>query len=94
MVSPAQIRAEQPQRKRPKYTRSKTGCLTCRAKKIKVRGPAHFAEPPSVVLGHFNVPSMRLRLEKVGSESRGKMRDPEIFEARWKSVAASISPVM
>lgn len=26
------------QRKRPKYTRSKTGCLTCRAKKIKV-GP-------------------------------------------------------
>ncbi|THH31795.1 hypothetical protein EUX98_g2402 [Antrodiella citrinella] len=24
------------QRKRPKYTRSKTGCLTCRAKKIKV----------------------------------------------------------
>lgn len=37
MVSPAQIRAEQPQRKRPKYTRSKTGCLTCRAKKIKVR---------------------------------------------------------
>ncbi|EPQ57381.1 hypothetical protein GLOTRDRAFT_115334 [Gloeophyllum trabeum ATCC 11539] len=24
-----------PQRKRPKYTRSKTGCLTCRAKKIK-----------------------------------------------------------
>ncbi|EJD02766.1 uncharacterized protein FOMMEDRAFT_156100 [Fomitiporia mediterranea MF3/22] len=35
MVSPAQIRTEQPQRKRPKYTRSKTGCLTCRAKKIK-----------------------------------------------------------
>ncbi|KAL5485373.1 hypothetical protein ACEPAI_8015 [Sanghuangporus weigelae] len=35
MVSPAQIRADQPQRKRPKYTRSKTGCLTCRAKKIK-----------------------------------------------------------
>ena len=25
------------QRKRPKYTRSKTGCLTCRVKKIKVR---------------------------------------------------------
>lgn len=24
------------QRKRPKYTRSKTGCLTCRGKKIKV----------------------------------------------------------
>ncbi|KAJ3829958.1 hypothetical protein F5880DRAFT_1459682, partial [Lentinula raphanica] len=23
------------QRKRPKYTRSKTGCLTCRVKKIK-----------------------------------------------------------
>ncbi|OCB87412.1 hypothetical protein A7U60_g5552 [Sanghuangporus baumii] len=37
MVSPAQIRAEHPQRKRPKYTRSKTGCLTCRAKKIKVK---------------------------------------------------------
>ncbi|KAH8119274.1 hypothetical protein DFH11DRAFT_1564031 [Phellopilus nigrolimitatus] len=31
----AQMRAEQTQRKRPKYTRSKTGCLTCRAKKIK-----------------------------------------------------------
>ena len=29
-------RNEPPQRKRPKYTRSKTGCLTCRAKKIKV----------------------------------------------------------
>ncbi|OCH95164.1 hypothetical protein OBBRIDRAFT_810069 [Obba rivulosa] len=27
------------QRKRPKYTRSKTGCLTCRAKKIKVSRP-------------------------------------------------------
>ena len=25
------------QRKRPKYTRSKTGCLTCRRKKVKVR---------------------------------------------------------
>ena len=47
MVSPAQIRAEQPQRKRPKYTRSKTGCLTCRAKKIKVRDTALFAEPPT-----------------------------------------------
>ncbi|KAL5523610.1 hypothetical protein ACEPAG_7783 [Sanghuangporus baumii] len=35
MVSPAQIRSDQSQRKRPKYTRSKTGCLTCRAKKIK-----------------------------------------------------------
>ncbi|KAI5123697.1 hypothetical protein M0805_001724 [Coniferiporia weirii] len=31
----AQMRNEQPQRKRPKYTRSKTGCLTCRGKKIK-----------------------------------------------------------
>src|SRR4051812_21124917 len=29
-------RAETAQRKRPKYTRSKTGCLTCRVKKIKV----------------------------------------------------------
>ena len=29
-------RPEQPQRKRPKYTRSKTGCLTCRTKKVKV----------------------------------------------------------
>ncbi|KAF8200693.1 hypothetical protein BJ912DRAFT_946833 [Pholiota molesta] len=28
-------RPEVPQRKRPKYTRSKTGCLTCRVKKIK-----------------------------------------------------------
>ncbi len=27
----------QAQRKRPKYTRSKTGCMTCRVKKIKVR---------------------------------------------------------
>ncbi|KAI0764447.1 hypothetical protein BC629DRAFT_1251917, partial [Irpex lacteus] len=26
---------QQYQRKRPKYTRSKTGCLTCRAKKVK-----------------------------------------------------------
>jgi hypothetical protein len=29
-------RPESTQRKRPKYTRSKTGCLTCRVKKIKV----------------------------------------------------------
>ncbi|KAJ7680515.1 hypothetical protein DFH06DRAFT_420654 [Mycena polygramma] len=33
-VSP-QPRQEAPTRKRPKYTRSKTGCLTCRVKKIK-----------------------------------------------------------
>ncbi len=32
-------RPELGQRKRPKYTRSKTGCLTCRVKKIKVRHP-------------------------------------------------------
>lgn len=31
-----QPRSEPQQRKRPKYTRSKTGCLTCRVKKIKV----------------------------------------------------------
>lgn len=36
-IVPAQPRPEQVvQRKRPKYTRSKTGCLTCRGKKIKV----------------------------------------------------------
>ncbi|KAF8578699.1 hypothetical protein K439DRAFT_1361525, partial [Ramaria rubella] len=29
------IRTEPVTRKRPKYTRSKTGCLTCRVKKIK-----------------------------------------------------------
>ncbi|KIJ67948.1 hypothetical protein HYDPIDRAFT_25403 [Hydnomerulius pinastri MD-312] len=34
VVAP-QPRAEPQQRKRPKYTRSKTGCLTCRVKKIK-----------------------------------------------------------
>ncbi|KAJ7683231.1 hypothetical protein B0H17DRAFT_942044, partial [Mycena rosella] len=33
-VSP-QPRQEPATRKRPKYTRSKTGCLTCRVKKIK-----------------------------------------------------------
>ncbi|CAL1707626.1 unnamed protein product [Somion occarium] len=32
---PPTPRPEATQRKRPKYTRSKTGCLTCRAKKIK-----------------------------------------------------------
>ncbi|THG99374.1 hypothetical protein EW026_g2958 [Hermanssonia centrifuga] len=36
MHAPAALpRPEQPTRKRPKYTRSKTGCLTCRAKKVK-----------------------------------------------------------
>ncbi|TDL26232.1 hypothetical protein BD410DRAFT_573060 [Rickenella mellea] len=35
LVGPTTVRTEQPQRKRPKYTRSKTGCLTCRMKKIK-----------------------------------------------------------
>ncbi|KAF9222571.1 hypothetical protein BS17DRAFT_802813 [Gyrodon lividus] len=34
VVAP-QSRNESQQRKRPKYTRSKTGCLTCRVKKIK-----------------------------------------------------------
>ena len=36
LSQPARNEANQ-QRKRPKYTRSKTGCLTCRVKKIKVR---------------------------------------------------------
>lgn len=36
VVAPT-TRVETGQRKRPKYTRSKTGCLTCRGKKIKVR---------------------------------------------------------
>ncbi len=45
--SPLHIMQELGQRKRPKYTRSTTGCLTCRIKKIKVRAslqsdtPAH-----------------------------------------------------
>ncbi|KAF9653199.1 hypothetical protein BDM02DRAFT_2144413 [Thelephora ganbajun] len=34
VVSPSN-RVENGQRKRPKYTRSKTGCMTCRGKKIK-----------------------------------------------------------
>ncbi|KAF9792495.1 hypothetical protein BJ322DRAFT_1029605 [Thelephora terrestris] len=34
VASPAP-RVEAGQRKRPKYTRSKTGCMTCRGKKIK-----------------------------------------------------------
>jgi len=32
---PSMSREDSAQRKRPKYTRSKTGCLTCRVKKIK-----------------------------------------------------------
>lgn len=36
VVAPS-TRVENGQRKRPKYTRSKTGCMTCRGKKIKVR---------------------------------------------------------
>ncbi|RDX55109.1 hypothetical protein OH76DRAFT_1339762 [Lentinus brumalis] len=36
VVAPSTMRQDPAsQRKRPKYTRSKTGCLTCRAKKIK-----------------------------------------------------------
>jgi hypothetical protein len=34
--APTLPREDNAQRKRPKYTRSKTGCLTCRVKKIKV----------------------------------------------------------
>lgn len=34
-VAPHPYRMEEGPRKRPKYTRSKTGCLTCRAKKVK-----------------------------------------------------------
>lgn len=36
-VSPPTRAETLPQRKRPKYTRSKTGCMTCRVKKVKVR---------------------------------------------------------
>lgn len=35
-IVPPMPREDSAQKKRPKYTRSKTGCLTCRAKKIKV----------------------------------------------------------
>jgi hypothetical protein len=35
-IEPPTPRTEAAQKKRPKYTRSKTGCLTCRVKKIKV----------------------------------------------------------
>lgn len=34
-LHPPSIDAPPPQKKRPRYTRSKAGCLTCRAKKIK-----------------------------------------------------------
>ncbi|KAF8904488.1 hypothetical protein CPB84DRAFT_1773201 [Gymnopilus junonius] len=34
-IVPPSSRPDMTQRKRPKYTRSKTGCLTCRVKKIK-----------------------------------------------------------
>lgn len=40
-ILPPMSREDNPQRKRPKYTRSKTGCLTCRAKKIKVSFMTH-----------------------------------------------------
>jgi hypothetical protein len=39
-------REDQAQRKRPKYTRSKTGCLTCRVKKIKVLSITRSKVPP------------------------------------------------
>lgn len=45
-VSPSS-RAESGQRKRPKYTRSKTGCVTCRSRKVRVR----WSRSPSV---HFH----------------------------------------
>ena len=35
--SPYPERTSKQDRRRPKYTRSKTGCLTCRKKKVKVR---------------------------------------------------------
>jgi len=35
VVSPPTRAEAPPQRKRPKYTRSKTGCMTCRVKKVK-----------------------------------------------------------
>ncbi|KAI0093271.1 hypothetical protein BDY19DRAFT_989927 [Irpex rosettiformis] len=35
MPMTAYYQPDQSQRKRPKYTRSKTGCMTCRAKKVK-----------------------------------------------------------
>ncbi|KAF9051125.1 hypothetical protein BDZ89DRAFT_1107825 [Hymenopellis radicata] len=35
LTAPPPQQEQAPQRKRPKYTRSKTGCMTCRQKKIK-----------------------------------------------------------
>lgn len=49
-------RPELSQRKRPKYTRSKTGCLTCRVKKIKV-GVPFSRQVVSCILSHY--PSVR-----------------------------------
>ena len=43
------------QRKRPKYTRSKTGCLTCRAKKIKVS---------PMCWRVFSLPSLRVKCDE------------------------------
>lgn len=54
-MAPPQPRNEPQQRKRPKYTRSKTGCLTCRVKKIKVSTRA----PPPTRAGHPSASATR-----------------------------------
>ena len=43
------IKAAGAERRRPKYTRSKTGCLTCRRKKVKVSIKVHFTSFLSVL---------------------------------------------
>ncbi|KAI0086741.1 hypothetical protein BDY19DRAFT_325657 [Irpex rosettiformis] len=56
--------SQQYQRKRPKYTRSKTGCLTCRKKKVKVRS-ADLSLVESDVTDHYQVRRREARLRAV-----------------------------
>ena len=51
VVAPSAMRQDTAaQRKRPKYTRSKTGCLTCRGKKIKARPLPRLARSSQLTL--------------------------------------------
>lgn len=48
-------RTDNTQRKRPKYTRSKTGCMTCRVKKIKVGNKSYFARSGGILKSAYSV---------------------------------------
>lgn len=89
-----------PQRKRPKYTRSKTGCLTCRQKKIKVCNDASSRIPPAHVSPRSatkvnqsvkDVPTQHARFV-VSSPNTSPPQIHAVYMARGHACQAKVAP--